>query len=377
MRLASAIGIVALALTSAACRTSGTRPSGDQELAAKLRGLGIEGKTYTNDIGQVASIRLGKVYAMGEDLLVEDIHGHLTYIDGATLSPRWSYYGLPRPFDKTPDSTPSAIIGIAGGKLFVINRDNGTTDIDPRRIDVIPSGAAVANDTTIYVPTFSTPSGNKTVQAVSLASGYAGWGWRTNSDVVGAMAKGGPGAGDEFYFATSDGVLYAFPTYSATDRTTDLGWSVNLNGSMTNDLTLDGDDIGVVMNDGRLMVVDRITGVVRWQAYADSKEHAEGSASFSKNFVFYRAGGELRAFKRDSGDKAWAVKDAVSFVAERGGRILLAGRSGSLISVDKKTGAILGRASAHGWTFPARQAPDATVYAISTNGALMSVESGF
>src|SRR5262252_4278780 len=84
MRLASATVVVALALTTAACRTSMGRPSGDKDLAAKLRELGIEGKTYANDLGQVASIRVGNVYAIGPDLLIEDIHGHLTYIDGAT-----------------------------------------------------------------------------------------------------------------------------------------------------------------------------------------------------------------------------------------------------------------------------------------------------
>lgn len=377
MRLASAIGIVALALTSAACRTAGAHASGDKELAAKLQGLGIEGKTYTNDLGQVDSIRLGKVYVVGSDLMIEDIHGHLTYIDGATLNPRWEYYGLPRPFDMAPDSTPSAIIGVSAGKLFVISRDNGMTDMEPRRLDLVPSGAPVATDTTIYVPTFATPSGNKTVYAVSLGSGFQGWGWRTNADVVGAMAKGGSGAGDEFYFATADGMLYAFPTYPATTRDPELGWMTDLHGAVTNDLAIDGADVAVVMNDGRLVCVDRITGGVRWEAYAGSREHAEGSASFSSTHAFYVCGGELRAFSRATGTKAWAVKGATAFVAERGGRVLVAGPNGSLISVDKKTGEVLGRADVRGWYFPPRIAADSTIYAISKTGALVAIESGF
>src|SRR5688572_3210743 len=177
MRLASAIGVVALALTGAACRTDSTRGHGDKELAAKLRGLGIEGKSYTNDLGIVSSIHLGNVWNIGDDLLLEDIHGHLTYLDGATLNPRWEYYGLPRPFDKKPDFTPASIIGLSQGKLFVISRGNGTNDVDPRNVDVVPSGAPVATDTTIYVPTFPTPSGNKTVYAISIGSGYVGWGY--------------------------------------------------------------------------------------------------------------------------------------------------------------------------------------------------------
>lgn len=377
MRLASAIGLVALALTGAACRTAATRPSGDKELAAKLRELGIEGKTYSNDLGQVASIHLGRVYNVDEDLLLEDIHGHLTYVDGATLNPRWEFYGLPRPFEKTPDSTPSAIVGISAGKVYVISRGNGTLDTEPQRVDVVPSGAPVATDQTIYVPTYPTPSGNKTVYAISLASGYMGWGWRTNATVVGGMAKGGPGGGDEFYYATSDGMLYAFPTYPSTERSPEIGWMTNLHGTVTNDLTLDGGDLAVVLTDGRLVLVDRVTGTVRWEAYANGSEVAVGSASFSKSHVFYVCGGELRAFTRDTGTKSWGVKGATAFIAERGGRMLLAGGKGELISVDKKTGAILGKANAGGWTFPRRGTPDATIYAVSTKGELLSVETGF
>lgn len=377
MRLASAFCIVALGLASAACRTSGYRAAGDQDVTAKLKTLGVEGKTYVNDVGQVASIRLGHVYVAGNDLLVEDIHGHLTYVDGATLNPIWAYYGMSKPFDKKPDFTPSAVIGISGGKLFVISRGNGTTDIEPRRLDVVPSGAAVANDATIYVPTFGTPSGNKTMQSVGLASGYAGWGWRTNNDIVGGMAKGGPDAGDEIYFATQDGVVYAFPTYNTTERSPEVGWSTALNGAVTNDLTIDGDDLGVVLTDGRLVVLDRITGRIRWQAHASSRESAEGSASFSKKYAFYRCGGELRAFDRTTGAKAFAVKGAVSYVAERGGRILFAGAGDTLISIDSATGKVLGTATLPGWHFPSRPEPNSTIYAVSRNGALMSIELGF
>ena len=377
MRLASAMGIVALALSGAACRTTPAHPAGDKALAAKLAELGIEGKTYTNDLGETSSIQLGRVFPVGDDLLIEDIHGHLTYIEGATLNPRWEYYGLPHPFDKAPDFTPSAIIGICGGKVYVINRSNGTTDIEPRRVDVVASGAPVATDSTIYVPTFPTPSGNKTVYAVSLTSGFQGWGVLTRSDVVGGMAKGGPGAGDEFYFATSDGMLFAYPCYASTHHDPEMGWMTSLHGAVTNDLALEGDDLGVVTTDGRLVCVDRVTGKVRWEVYAGAGENAEGSASFSSKLAFYRCGGQLRAIARDTGVKAWAVDGATAFVAERGGRILLAAGKGYLLSVDKKTGAVLSRADVSGWYFPRRVAADATIYAVSSHGVVMSVEAGF
>jgi len=378
MRLASAVAVVSLALTAAACRTAPSgRPAEDKELVLKLKELGIEGKSYTNDLGQVSSIHLGNVYVIGSDLLIEDIHGHLTYLDGATQNARWEYTSMPGPFDKKPDYTPSAIIGVSNGFVFVISRNNGTTDMEPRRIDIVPSGAPVATDSTIYVPNYPTPSGNKTVQAVNIATGYMGWGVRTNADIVGGMAKSGPGAGDEFYFATTDGWVFAYPTYTSTAPSIEAGWTSNIHGSIREDLAVEGPDLGLVATDGRLICMDRVTGVVRWEAYADAKEHAEGAPMFSSKLLFYRCGGEYRAFARDTGAKVWAVKDATGFVAERGGRILLSGPGGRLISVDKKTGEVLGRASVGGWHFPTRVQPDSTIFAVSAYGAVTSVEFGY
>jgi hypothetical protein len=376
MRLASAFGIVALALTATACRTTAGPPYGDKVLAAKLVGLGIEGKTYSTDLGQVDSIHLKRVYPAGADFLIEDIHGHLTYIDGATLNPAWEYYGLDKPFDKDPDFTPSAIVGIAGGKLVVISRLNGVPEVEPRWVDVVPSAGMVATDQTMYVPTYPTPAGNKTILSIGLASGYHGWGWRCESDVVSNLVKGGPGAGDSFYFVTADGDLYGFPTHPATERGADPGWTRNLYTGVREHLVLEGNDIAVVASDGRLILVDRVTGTPRWEAYPNKGEKAQGSAQFSSGHVFYMCGGELRAFVRETGAPAWASREVTGFVAERGDRMLMQAGANNVVAVDKKTGEVLARASVPGWHFPVRVAPDSTVYAISNEGMLLAVEFG-
>src|SRR5262249_32592948 len=98
---------------------------------------------------------------------------------------------------------------------------------------------------------------------------------------------------------------------------------------------------------------------------------------FSKNHVFYRCGGELRAYTRDGGMKVWGVREATGFIAERGNRMLLSGPGDMVLSVDKNTGQILGRTHAGGWIFPPRSSPDTTIYAISRSGVVLSVEVGF
>jgi hypothetical protein len=376
MRLASAFVILALAMTASACRTAPTRPFDDKDLAGRLVDLGIEGKTYVTDLAQVDSIHLGRIHDAGADLLLEDIHGHLTYVDGATLNPKWEYYGLGGPFDTAPSLTPSAIVGISGGRLHVISRMNGVPEIEPHVVDVVPSASPVATDQTLYVPSYPTPAGNKTIFSIALASGYHGWGWRTSGDVVSNVVKGGPGAGDTFYFVTTDGQLFGFPTYAATERSPEPAWATDLHTSVRQHLALEGDDIAVVGADARLILVDRITGKVRWEAYPNKGERADGSATFSSKHVFYRCGGELRAFARDSGAKAWAVPGATGYVAERGARMILAAGAGHLISVDAKTGEVLGRATMSGWNFPVRVAADSTFYAVSGDGKLVAVEFG-
>ncbi len=376
MRLVSAIGILAIASTVGACRSYPSRPLLHEDLTAKLNKLGVEGKTYANDLGQVASIHVHRVHTIDRDLLIEDVHGHLTYIDGATMNPRWDYYGLGRTFDEKPDHTSTAIVGLAGGKLFVLSRANGTTDPDPSRVDVIPSSAPVANESTIYVPTYPTPGGNKTVYAISLATGYQGWGWRTDSDIVADLAKGGAGGGDTFYFVTADGFLYGFPTFQATERSPEPAWTAAMASGVSKDLVVEGDDLAVVTEDGRLVLVDRITGNIRWEAYPAAGEHATSAGQFSSRHAFYVVNGELRAFARDTGMPVWKVRGATRFVAERGGRMLLMAGPDTLLSVDTATGEVLGNARVAGWYLPTRVARDATVIAVSNRGEIVSVELG-
>ena len=117
MRIPSATGIVLAAALTAGCATAGPRPLEHPELQNQLGQLGVEGRTYHIDLADTQSIHLHDVHLMGQDLVVEDIHGHLTCLDATTLMPRWDYYGMPTHFDERPSVTPSDIVGVAGGKL--------------------------------------------------------------------------------------------------------------------------------------------------------------------------------------------------------------------------------------------------------------------
>jgi outer membrane protein assembly factor BamB len=342
-----------------------------------LKDLGVEGKSYVNDLGAVSSVHLNHVYLMGDDLLVEDIHGHLTYVDGGTLFARWEYHGLPRPFDAQPCATSSAVVGVAAGRLYVLSRSAGIEEIAPRMVPVVPSAAPVADDSTLFVPTYKTAATNKTLQSVSLGSGYAGWGWRTNTDIVNDLAISGVAGSSIVYACTTEGAVLAFPASVATTRDVEPLWTTSLHAQIVADPVLAGDDLGLITKDGRLVVLDRLGGSLRWEAYANPGERTSGDPQFGPSHAYYVCGGELRAFDRATGAQAWTLKGAVRFVAERGTRTLLEGEGGTLYSVETKTGKVLSKKSFPGWTFPTRAAKDATFLAISNRGMLVSVESGW
>lgn len=372
----SSVLVFVFAAGAAGCASTAARPAPDP-LIASLKDLGVEGRSYVNDLGAVSSIDLRAVHPMEDDFLVEDIHGHLSYVDGTTLNARWSYFGMTAPFDERPDVTETMVVGVSKGTVYALSRRNGLDELSPAPVGVVLSAGPVANESTLFAPTYATPVGNKTVQSVGLSSGYLGWGWRTNDDIVASLAKAGPHGGDMFYAATTRGDVYGFPTFPEHERDPEPAWKTPLNAGVHRDLVVLGDDLGVVTSDNRLVCLDRITGRLRWEAYAAPREQAASAAQFSAKHAFYVCGGELRAFDRATGSKAWAVKGASHFVCERGGRTIVASADGTLTAVDTATGKVLGSAKAPGWTFPARTVPDATVFAVSNRGTIVGIESGW
>lgn len=385
MRLPSALVVFTVAALATGCSIPVAPSPRPDPAVASLKDLGVEGRTYVSDLGADRSFRLNRMFPVGDDVLLEDINGHLVYLDGATLNVRWVYYGLPRPFDEAPDSTETSIVGVSKEKVYVLSRKNGLEEIPPAAVGVIPSAAPVANDSTLYIPTYRTPGGNKTVVAVNLANGYRGWGFRTEQDVEVDLAKAGQNGGDMIYFAASGGMVYGFPAFHATERSPEPAWMVDLLSGVHRNLSVfDGDPkdpaahvIGVVTDDHRLIVLDRITGGVRWEAYPNQGDRAGSGAQFSSKFAFYECGGELRAFDLAGGSRAWSVKGATTFVAERGDRTILSDGNGTLYAVATKTGKVLGKHSMPGWRFPTRTKPDATLIAISNAGMVVAVETGW
>ena len=212
---------------------------------------------------------------------------------------------------------------------------------------------------------------------MSLGSGYRGWGWTATSDVTANMAKGGPGGGDTFYFATTDGSIYAFPTALASRSAPNPAWTAHAKADIYLDLAVDGDDLAVVTSDARLICFDRITGNVHWEAYPNHNENAGSPAQFSSKNVFYRVGGELRAYDRATGKMAWAVEGATAYLAERDDHMLLKGEGSTFYSVITATGEVIEEADMPGVTIPSSVAANGTVHVVTHDGLLVAVEYGW
>jgi len=379
MRLLSATGFVVAAMLAGGCISRGTLPQAprDGEIVTKLKNLGVEGLTYQNNLGAHDSIFLKDVHTIGADLLIEDIHGHLVYVDGPSMNPKWQFNGMPSAFDEKPDYTPSAIIGIASGELYVITRFNGVESPSHSRVPLVASAAPVATESTLYVPTYATPKSGKNVQTVSIGSGYVGWGVRTSGEITADVAKGGPLGGDTIYVGTTNGSVYAFPTAASNRPSPGTAWSMSVNSPVFFDLEVEGSDLGVVTSDARLVCIDRGTGTVRWKAHPNPRERAESGAQFSQSLAFYRVSGELRAFNRDSGESAWNLDGGRRFLAERDDFVLIGGDNGWIYQVDTKTGEVRAEEHLPGVTIPSRTAPNGTIVVVTNRGLMVGVEYGF
>lgn len=377
MRLLSALVVLTVAASAAGCSIPFKASPKPEPAIASLKDLGVEGRTYVADLGANRRFRLHRVHAAGNDFLLEDMAGKLVYLDGTTLLPRWAYDGLPRPFDTVPDTSETLLAGVCKDKLYVLSRENGLELFVPSPVPVVPAAAPVVNETTVYIPTYKTPSGNKTVVSVNLADGFVGWGFRTEADITTDLKKAGPLGGDMFYAVTEEGRVYGFPTHAATARNPEPAWIVDLHSGVHRGLTLDGDAIGVVTDDSTFVCMDRITGGTRWEKYPNSGEEAGSGAQFSSKMAFYVCGGEFRAFDRATGAPAWAVKGPTRFIADRGARTIVGDDAGNVWALDAKTGNVIGAKSMPGWIVPTRSAPDATLVAISREGIIVAIETGW
>lgn len=376
MRIPSATGIVLAAALTAGCATAGPRPLDHNALESALGELGIEGRAYHIDLADTQSIHLHDVHHDGQDLIVEDIHGHLTCLDAGTLMPKWDYYGMNGPFDEAPSFTATDLIGVSGGKLFVVARKNGTIDGDPMRVDAVLSARPVSTGSTLYAPVFASAIGDDKMITVSLGSGFQGWGYYADDDILADMAKGGSGESTLIYMATTAGALFAFPAELASQPKPQPAWIAHAAAPVRRSLVVDGDDLGVVVSDGRLMCLDRITGRARWEAYPEPGELAGSSAQFSDSHVFYVCGGQLRAYDRATGRMAWALDGATEYAATRGDRVICHMQDGLYVSVDAASGEIKGTANLGNAQILPAVAADSTVYAVTDDGLLMAVEFG-
>lgn len=376
MRLPSAFVLAALACT-AGCAIPVARPARPEPTLASLKDLGVDGRHYFADLGSDHAYKLNHVWAVGDDLLLEDITGTLLYIDGATMNPKWAYNGLPRPFDRAPDFTDTMVVGVCKGRVYALTRRAGIEVFDPSPVAMVPSGGVVASESTLYVPTYRTPNGNKTILSVNLADGYQGWGLRTVADITVDLAKAGINGGDIVYAATEDGTIHGIPMYVANQRDPQPAWTTTVHGGIHRNVTVSDEDLGVVTDDGRMVCLDRITGAQRWTAYPNAGDEAASSAQFSPSHAFYVCGGEFRAYDRATGMKSWSHPRATRFVAERGSRTILADEVGNLYAVESASGKQLGWKAMPGWRFPVRAKKDATVVGVSTTGMVVAVETGF
>jgi outer membrane protein assembly factor BamB len=375
LRTFVAAGCVAMAASG--CASTRGRDSGAREAAVRASlsgGLGFSGTLLVNDLGQVASLRLrsGAARLTEGMVLLEDVHHRLHALDRGSLVSRWGYHGLDAALAFPTTSTGHSLLAMSRNRIHELDLTTGAARHGLVHFDMSPSAPFVASTGTAYIPSWGGGQQAKTLRTVNLATGLEGWGFRTTGDIRGAMAIAGVAPRQTVYFATDAGDVVAMPAAAADGPAPEPTWATRVNGSVTADLLLDGEDLFVACRDSSLSRIDRVTGAYRWATFLQAPL-AEAPVA-TAGAVYQRNSLGLHRLDRATGEKSWTLPGGARFVAEREGKVVVQGADRTLATVDA-SGKIVARTATGGLVF-LTNTRDGTLYGVGDDGFLVALQVG-
>jgi outer membrane protein assembly factor BamB len=149
------------------------------------------------------------------------------------------------------------------------------------------------------------------------------------------------------YAASEDGMVHAVT--EERNAAWGLANSAFTTGATINaDLKVDEFGVYVACGDSKLYCLDRSTGKIKWQYYGGSP--LVSTPAVTADSVYQAVpGAGVAAVDKTQGQfnraARWVVPNTIQFLADDGTNVYLRRRDGSIIAVDKKTGAAKGRSN--------------------------------
>ena len=159
-----------------------------------------------------------------------------------------------------------------------------------------------------------------------------------------------------------------------------LAWAQTFtaNGPIRADLTADNFGLYVPGTDGSLYVLDRNTGRLKWQYFAQVPLYRPAVVG-EKNVYLPVADAGVVALSKTQGDTVsrkplWTVADAQDILSQDAQNLYLLGKDGHLIAVDKETGEEKFRSQYNNLTLFAQNDKGARIFAADASGRVVAID---
>jgi outer membrane protein assembly factor BamB len=181
---------------------------------------------------------------------------------------------------------------------------------------------------------------------------------------------------DTIYAATEEGNVYALNAHR------EPVWSLpngvfTTQGPIRADLAADDYGLYVACTDTKLYVLDRGSGKIRWRYFAGTPLETAPVPTADSVYQYVRGEGMV-ALDKTTGDfdrkPRWTFPDGREFLSQDDQNVYLRTASNHIVAVDKKTGEAKFRSRRNDLTVFATNTTDATIYAGTKAGLVISIK---
>lgn len=235
---------------------------------ALLEGLPWSPDVYVHDLSRAVGrpVALAQVYAMADDVLAVDTQGTLFCLSRRDLTPRW-VSSLRSPLHAPIAESATHYVCLerdARGAAWLewFSKRSGTPgNASPARLPFTPSSGVSATSGYAYVGSLGSPIDNKTVEAINLADGKIGWGYRTPTRVL-ATPSVDP-SGEILLVLSEHRTITSLPT-AQPGGPARVNWTLETLGTNTAAPAFAREWAFVVSEDNLVRCLDVGSGEVRW-----------------------------------------------------------------------------------------------------------------
>ena len=218
---------------------------GRDDIETALMRLGIEGRVLRIDLNETewksGPVKVAQAHLLSNLLLLESggDKPRVIALNRAGLQPRWiSELAEPTAFPAA--ETPDAVLLTSAHHVSALEAATGRRSmrfmggaLDGTRrptlkLPFTPTGSAVGQIDTLYLPTLGSADNNKNLESFSLVNGMRGWGYSASGMIRTAPAVAGDVGDPKLYFVTGSGLLTCIDAKNYGQRPAGPRWEALL-----------------------------------------------------------------------------------------------------------------------------------------------------